>query len=220
MGQPKAVVFDVVETLMSLQPLRIRLTDVGLAAEALERWFDRTLRDGMALTLAGDYRPFPAVAAEALRILAHGRIGDEAVAHVMAGFDQLPAQPDAEPAMRTLCDAGISMACLSNGTAESTVAFLDRNGLSRYISDVVAATAVDRWKPARQLYDHALGVLGRPAEEVALAAVHAFDCHGAKRRGWTTGWSSRLEGHYAEIFLRADVAGIDLEDVATKLVNL
>lgn len=62
---PRIVVFDVVETLISLEPLRSRFVEVGLPGAALEPWFDRLLRDGMALTLAGDYAPFPAVAASA-----------------------------------------------------------------------------------------------------------------------------------------------------------
>lgn len=61
-NRPRVVVFDVVETLMSLEPLRHRFSEVGAPPELLERWFDRLLRDGMALTLAGDYEPFPKVA--------------------------------------------------------------------------------------------------------------------------------------------------------------
>lgn len=30
----------------------------------------------------------------------------------MTGFAELPAQPDAEPAMRALADAGVRVACL------------------------------------------------------------------------------------------------------------
>lgn len=219
-GRPRVVVFDVVETLMSLQPLRSRLADVGLGAGALERWFDRLLRDGMALTIAGDYQPFPALAAAALRTLGRGELDDDAVAHVLAGLTELPAHPDVEPAMRTLADAEISMACLSNGTAEATTDFLARTNLGGYIDHIISATQVNRWKPARQVYDHALHTIARPAGEVALVAVHAFDCHGAKRAGWTTGWASRAEGHYAETFTPADVAGHDLVDVATKLLAL
>jgi 2-haloacid dehalogenase len=65
--RPSVVVFDVVETLMSPEPLRPRFADVGAPPELLEGWFDRLLRDGMALTLAGDYEPFPRVADAALR---------------------------------------------------------------------------------------------------------------------------------------------------------
>lgn len=34
--QPRTVVFDVIETLMSLEPLRTRFADVGLAPTLLE----------------------------------------------------------------------------------------------------------------------------------------------------------------------------------------
>ena len=98
--RPQAVAFDVVETLISLEPLRRRFVEIGLHASALERWFDRMLRDGMALTLVGDYAPFPDVAMASLRVVGGGGLGDDEVRHVLDGFATLPAQPDAEPAMR------------------------------------------------------------------------------------------------------------------------
>ncbi|ORB95403.1 haloacid dehalogenase, type II [Mycobacterium persicum] len=218
--RPKAVVFDVVETLISLAPLRSRFADIGLAAELAERWFDRLLRDGIALSLAGDYQPFPVVAAAALRTLARDELDEDAVGHVMAGFGALPPPPDAEPAMRTLADSGISLACLSNGTAEATMDFLNRSSLGRYVDQVISVAEVRSWKPASPVYTHAAGVIGHRPEELALVAVHAFDCHGAKRAGWTTGWAGRTDGHYAEVFAPADVVGTDLVDVATKLLAL
>lgn len=65
--RPRAVAFDVVHTLMSLEPLRDRLTASGFPDTTLEWWFDRIVRDGMALTSTGDYVPFRAIAANALR---------------------------------------------------------------------------------------------------------------------------------------------------------
>ncbi len=66
---------------------------------------------------------------------------------------------------------------------------------------------------------YALDRIGRPAEDVALIAVHAFDCHGAHAEGLTTGWAGRLGKHYPEIFT-PDVTGVDLAEVATGLVAL
>jgi 2-haloacid dehalogenase len=218
--RPRVVAFDVVETLMSLEPLRDRFADVGLPGDLVARWFDRLLRDGMALTLAGDYEPFPRVADAALRTLTRGTITDDEVAHVLSGFAELPAQPDAEPAMRLLADHGITMVCLSNGAARTTGDFLRRAALDGYIDQVVSVADVHSWKPPARVYHHALDRIGRPAEEVALVAVHAFDCHGAHRVGLTTGWASRLEGHYATIFAPADVTGTDLVDVANGLLAL
>lgn len=223
MGQPhrpRTVAFDVVETLMSLEPLRRRLVDIGLPAPALERWFDRSLRDAMALTLAGDYQPFPLVAEAALRVIARGRLEDPQVRHVLEGFSQLPAQPDARPAMRILAEAGVWMVCLTNGARQSTEAFLERSGLTGYIDQVISITEVGMWKPRREVYQHALDRIGQPPERVALVAVHAFDCHGARAAGLITGWAARLEQHYGDVFHRADVTGQGLIAVATALLAL
>src|SRR6185369_289002 len=52
--RPAVVAFDVIETLMSLEPLRERLTEIGQPAYMLEAWYTRTLRDGMALSETGE----------------------------------------------------------------------------------------------------------------------------------------------------------------------
>ncbi len=218
--RPHTVVFDVVETLISLEPLRRRFVEVGLHASVLEHWFDRMLRDGMALTLAGDYAPFPDVAASALHVIGRGRLSGDAVRHVLDGFTELPAQPDAEPAMRALIDAGISIVCLSNGARASTEAFLERSSLEQLVDQVISVAEVGKWKPPPEVYRYTLERVGRPAEEVALVAVHAFDCHGAHAVGLTTGWAARLERHYGDVFTPADVVGEDLVDVVTGLVAL
>ncbi len=114
----------------------------------------------------------------------------------------------------------MSVVCLSNGARESTEAFLDRSGLDRFVDQVISVADVRMWKPPRAVYEHALTRIDRPADEVALVAVHAFDCHGAHAAGLTTGWAGRLEKHYAEIFTRADVIGDDLVDVSRALVAL
>ena len=49
-GRPSVVVFDVVETLMSLEPLRQRFAEASVAPELLERWFD-----GRELFNQGDF---------------------------------------------------------------------------------------------------------------------------------------------------------------------
>jgi 2-haloacid dehalogenase len=218
--RPAAVAFDVVETLVSLEPLRDRFVEIGLAASTLERWFTLMLRDGMALTLAGNYQPFPVVAASALRVIGGGALTDAQVRRVLDGFAELPAQPDAEPAMHVLADGGVSIVCLSNGAQESTEAFLDRSGLDRFVDQVISVADVGKWKPPPEVYRYALDRIGRPAGEVALVAVHAFDCHGAHAAGLTTGWARRHELHYGDIFTTADVIGEDLVEVADGLLAL
>lgn len=218
--RPAAVAFDVVETLIALEPLGERFEEVGLSAGYLREWFARTLVHGIALSATGDYVPFPEAAGEALRLVSGYRMSDDDVAYVLAGFGELPAHPDAEPAMRMLAEAGVRVVCLTNGAASTTEAFLARTGLNAHVEQVIATAEVSSWKPPARVYQHALDRLGLRAEAVALVAVHAWDCHGAKRAGLTTGWAGRLEGGYGSIFAPADVTGADLVEVARGLLAL
>jgi len=216
--RPAVVAFDVIETLASLEPLRARLTQTGQPPGLLEAWYTRTLRDGMALSATGDYTGFTEVADAALRGLTHYTISDDQVAYVMAGFDELPAFPDALPAVTQLAEAGLRVACLTNGSASFTSSFVERAGLR--VDRIISVGEVYRWKPASVVYLYAAEVLGVSPDRLALVAAHDWDCHGAKRAGLTTGWVSRKAGGFGAPFAPPDVQGEDLTEVAAKLLAL
>jgi 2-haloacid dehalogenase len=218
--RPAVVAFDVIETLMSLEPLRARLTDIGQPPALLEAWYTRTLRDGMALSATGDFVAFGDVAEAALRALTNYTIGDEQVASVMAGWEDLPAFPDALPAITQLTEAGVRVACLTNGSAYLVSSFINRTGRGSGVDRVISVEEVYRWKPAGVVYRYATEVLGVPPDRLALVAAHDWDCHGAKRAGLTTGWVSRKSGGYGAPFAPPDVTGEDLTEVAAKLLAL
>jgi 2-haloacid dehalogenase len=218
--RPAVVAFNVIETLMSLEPLRARLTEVGQPPHLLEAWYTRTLRDGMALSATGDFAAFTDVAEAALRGSANYSISDEQVAQVMAGLADLPAFPDALPAITTLTDAGVRVACLTNGTADLTSSFVNRSGLGALVERVITVGEVYRWKPAVVVYLYAAEVMGVPPDQMALVAAHDWDCHGAKRAGLTTGFVTRKTGGFGAPFARPDVVGEDLTEVAAKLLAL
>lgn len=219
-SRPDVVTFDVIETLMPLEPLRQRITDIGQPAHLLELWFTRTLRDGIALAATREYAPFSEVAAQALRVVSGYRVDGGGVEHVLAGFGSLPAHPDAAPAVRLLAGAGLRIACLTNGSERVTVSFLRRSGLAAHVERVISVEEIGTWKPPASVYLHAASVLGVTPGRLALIAAHAWDCHGAKRAGLTTGWVSRLERRYSPIFAPPDVTGDDLGQVADALLRL
>jgi 2-haloacid dehalogenase len=218
--RPEVVAFDVIETLMSLEPLRERLTALGQPPHMLEAWYTRTLRDGMALSATGDFVAFTDVAESALRALTHYTISDEQVAQVMDGFGELPAFPEALPAITALTDAGLRVACLSNGSAHLVSSFVNRSGLGSLVDRVITVGEVYRWKPAGVVYRYAAEMLDVPPERMALVAAHDWDCHGAKRAGLTTGFVSRKSGGYGAPFAPPDVAADDLTEVVAGLLAL
>lgn len=219
-GRINAVAFDVLETLLDLDPIGDRLEEVGQPAAVLGPFFMRFQRDAMALTLSGDNADFTATARQALRTETKQTMSEDAIAHVLEGFAKVPAFPDAMPALQKLSEAGVTIGCLTVGDPDNTRSFLAGAGLETYVNHVVTSDVVGVWKPAPDVYHYTAKALGCDLNRMALVAVHAWDCHGAKRAGALAGWCSRLEGEPGDVFQPADVRGDDLVEVVEGLLAL
>lgn len=217
--RPMVVAFDVIETLFSLAPVGEALERAGCGPRGLDLFFARMLRDGFALSAAGDYRRFPELAAQATTFVLPEASPEQRQA-VLDAFDRLEPHPDAEPAMAALAGAGVRIVTLTNGGAETTSKLLQKAGLDRYVEATLSVEQPRRWKPAPEPYRFAADTLGLPPERLALVAVHSWDVHGAARVGLVTGWASRLEGDFPAVFEPPDVSGPDLVTVAGGLLEL
>ena len=221
--RPRAVAFDVMGTLFPLGPLRELIVGLGLPPQALELWFARTLRDGFALSAAGDFQPFPLLAwANLDGLLAqHDRPTEpHRIDEVFNRLSKLPARPDTAAAMTLLIKAGIRVLTVTNGTRKNTQSLLNGAGLDRFIKQIVTIDDVKAWKPRSEVYLHAASQLGIPPGSLALVAAHAWDCYGAARAGLVTGWVSRPEMRFNPAFGEPDVQGETLTAVADALLGL
>jgi len=217
---PKAVVFDVLETLLDISPLAARFRDVGQSEAVLDAWFMRFQRDAMALSLAGDPAFFEPVARQALRTEAQHALSEDDIDHILEGFGSLPAFDDAAPALQRLVDAGVTTACLTVGSPANTQRFLLQAGLDELLQHVITIRhAGGVWKPAPEVYRFMADTLGVPIDCTALIAVHAWACHGAKKAGAQAGWCDRLESEPGDVFQPADVRGSSLVEVVDSLLQ-
>jgi 2-haloacid dehalogenase len=213
-----AVVFDVNETLFSLQRLRPAFAHAGLDPAQVPLWFARLLRDGFALTAMGGYAPFADLAADALRSLDPQRVDDTVVADVLAAFRELDPHPDVRPSFELLREAGIPAVTLTNGGVELVQGLLARAGLSGLVDRCLSVDAVRRWKPAADPYQHAATELGTAVDRLALVAAHPWDCAGAHAAGLRSGWVNRTGDPWPKVFPTVDVSGADLPTVVTGLI--
>lgn len=218
--RPSVIAFDVIETLFPLEPLRRRLVEVGQPGHVLELWFSRLLRDAFALVASDGYRPFGQIAAGALSSATGHALSSDSIQQVLAGFRELDPHPDVGPALRRARESGAQVVTLTNGSAEITGELLQRAGVDAYVHRMLSVDDVQRWKPAPAVYLHAARTCGVPPGRTALVAAHAWDTHGAHQAGLTTGWVSRLEGRFPDIFATPDVTGDDLVTVVDRLLGL
>ena len=218
--RPRAVLIDVFETMLRVDALRSRFVDVGRPDHEWELFFTRTLRDGMALTLAGGVRPFADVARAALRTTTGHKLSEDALDHVLAGFRELPPHPDVEPALRTLARARVPAYAFTHGTGEVACAALDRAGLRTYLRRVLSTEEIRTFKPPARAYHWACQQLEAPADRVALIAAHSWDVHGAVRAGLVGALATRLEGAVPAVVITPHVAETGLDAVVDALLAL
>lgn len=132
------VVLDVNETLSDMSPLAARFEQVGAPAHVRATWFAGVLRDGFALTVARGQAEFATLARVGLRSLLaslDGLVVDptEAADFVLAGLAELPLHPDVHPGLERMHAAGVRLVTLSNGSAETAAALLERGGAAGFV---------------------------------------------------------------------------------------
>jgi 2-haloacid dehalogenase len=218
--RPRAVLLDVFETVLRVDALRERFVDVGRPEHECELFFARTLRDGMALTLAGGVHPFGEVARAALRTTTGHTLSEPALDHVLEGFRELPPHPDAEPALMALARARIPVYAFTHGSAAVARDALDAAGLRTYLRELLSTEEIRSFKPPARVYHWACRRAEVPVERTALVAVHSWDVHGAVRAGLVGALATRLEGRVPDVVARPHVVAERLDDVVTQLLDL
>ncbi len=188
MPRPKAIAFDVIETLFSLEPLRPRLQRAGLDGSDLEVFFASLLRDAFALGAVGLYRPFKEVADSTLSQMG---VADADRQSIFEGFSSLSAYDDVRPTFERLRAQTIAVICLTNGNPDVTRTILDREGLADLVDRTISIDEIGCWKPQARVYNYAAEAAGVEPGEMALVACHAWDCQGALSAGVKAGYVNR-----------------------------
>lgn len=215
---PSVIVFDVNETLSDMSPLSTRFAEIGAPAHLARIWFTALLRDGFALAAAGGTATFSTIGAETLRGTLQGvaltqRV-DDAVAHIMNGFDTLSLHSDIADGIARLKSAGLRLVTLSNGSAQVAESLLTRSRLRGEFEAILTVEDAPAWKPARAAYDYAAAACGVAPADLLLVAVHPWDIHGAAQAGLSTAWLNRSGDVYPSYFTAPDHTISALGDLA------
>jgi 2-haloacid dehalogenase len=213
------VVFDVIGTLFSLDPVRRRMTELGAPSLALDVWFSDSLRDYFAASYAGAYMPFAKVLGASMDRLSDALglgLTEDQRASVMGALGRLPLQPGATDAFRAFADAGWSQITLTNGSESFTRSLLEGAGVDSYFTAVLSCDEIGKSKPHPDVYELAR----RHAEgEVWMVAAHAWDLQGAARVGFKTAYVTSKEASYLSVYPAPDVIEDELSAVASSILQ-
>ena len=203
--RPSVIAFDVNETLSDLSPLGARFVEVGASASAAPLWFAAVLRDGFALTAAGENPPFAGVAREVLlsqlsqSVL--NRSVEEAARHVMDGFFSLELHADVASGVDRLHEDGFRLVTLSNGATAVAERLLTAGNIRDRFERLLSVEDAGAWKPSARAYEYAAQECEVKPEELLLVAVHPWDVDGARRAGLQSAWVNRSGAEFPATFL-------------------
>ncbi len=180
------VAFDAFGTLFDLSGLKPRLEErfAGRGEAVFGGFTSRLVPYTWHLTASGRYRPIMEVATAAFAAAAReaGADLDEPAARELAGgLTELPAYPDVAAALEALGDR--RLAVLSNGTAPGIDALIRGAGVEGHFDHLLAADAVERFKPAPEAYGLLTDAFRAQPADLMLVSAHEWDIAGAQTAG-------------------------------------
>jgi len=191
-GREKIVMFDLIGTLFAIEQLQPALYNLGLTdPESAQCWFNATLRDGNALSLTSQYKPFSLVATSNLldMLQRHGLPAPpDKVQTAIAAFQRIPMRADSAAALLALRIDNWCAVTLSNAEKALAVDLLAQNGASDLVKQVISVDDPDirRWTPDRRAYSGAATLLGVDPNNVWYVSSQPWDIQGARYAGMKT----------------------------------
>jgi 2-haloacid dehalogenase len=216
----RVLVFDVIETLLDLRPLRERFAAVFGDPDPSGEWFARLLHGSLVATVTDSYEDFGVLAGRALDAVAWRRrhdLSEEDREAILGTLGRLPPHPEALGALERLRSGGFTLATLTNSSGEVAGRQLDTAGLAGFFDQILSVEAVRRYKPAPEPYLMAAERLGRKPSDVRMVAAHDWDVWGALRAGCAAAFVARGDRPFV-LGQPPDIVGSDLTAVAEAIL--
>lgn len=180
--------------------------------------------------MAGSYDNFFNITRNALKhALSEAAIEleDEQIKQLMDEYDHLSTFPDVTPALQNLNSRpDIKSVIFSNGTKEMVSnSVLRSQSLSPHaalFADLVTVDAVQKFKPAPEVYQHLATSTGAEMEDIWLVTANPFDVVGATKCGVKAAWLDRNGRGWEDAAapaLRPRIIGQSLDEVIKAILN-
>ena len=204
----KLVIFDVNETMFSLDSIATKFETLGLPNLSASLWFSNILKEGFANSSIGNFQTFKKIANNELkRIFLKFKIKYHNCysSIIFDEFSKLKAHKDIIDSIRLLENKKLKMVTLTNGSKDNTLKLLKNSGLQSYISRCFSINELRTWKPDKKTYIYVCKEMNVPPSKTLMIAAHAWDVNGAKKAGLKTGYITRYEKVLSEIYTEPDL---------------
>ncbi len=217
------LIFDVNETLLSVDALQSEFSRVFGDPHVLKEWFDAVVLYSQTATLIDDYEDFSTLADQAIDMVASAR---EVVMHnddkrgILERMLSLPAHPEVPAALEGLRAAGFCLSALTNSSHKAAEGQLTNAGIRHLFERVLSVDAVGKFKPAPEVYAYAASELKAIPGEMLLIAAHPWDVQGAMRAGLRGAFIKRAGKAWFSKSLKPEFTAANLAELTVQLLAM
>jgi len=192
----KACVFDAYGTLFDIAAAANRCKDAlgDKAGPLTDIWRTKQLQYTWLRSLMREYTEFWKVTGDALDYaMATLGIEDKALRkRLMEVYLHLDAYPEVKDMLKTLKDAGIKTAVLTNGNPRMVKAAVKSAGLTKLLDACLSVDSVGIYKPDPRVYKLGETALKTKAKNACFMSSNAWDAWAAAHFGYNVVWVNRF----------------------------
>ncbi len=216
----KLIIFDVNQTMFSLNEIKKRFVKNKLKKVWVDIWFNSILKEGFSYSLSGNFINFKTIGINELKkiFLQNNRsIKRDILIDIMEGFKYLDVHPDILKTLNFLKNENLKVITLTNGSAINTRVLLKKNKLEGLVDHCLSIENFKVWKPHKNVYLKTCKIMEINPKNSLMIAAHGWDINGAKLAGLKTGYISRYEKNISDFYYKPDYFGKDSYDVIRQL---
>jgi 2-haloacid dehalogenase len=222
----RVLAFDVYGTLVDVHGIE-KTAEPFLSAQSsvfVARWREKTLDYAFRRGLMQHYVDFGECGRQALDFVdteMRTRLTSEQKKALLESQQQLPAFPDAIPALARLRENQQVLVAFSNGTIQAVNHILSAAQLASYFSQIISVDKIRTFKPSPAVYAYLTRSVAADAKSVWLISSNAWDVIGAKSAGLRAVWVQRNSGQVFDPWgIEPDITVKDLTECARFFAEL
>ncbi len=214
------VIFDVNQTMFSLNALKKKFKEFGLKQSLVNNWFLSVLKEGFSSSLSQQFVDFKTIGKnELIKIFLQNNTlyNHKIINSILGEFSNLKVHPDIKTSLKYLKKNKIKIVTLTNGSVLNTKLLLKKNNINNFIDECFSINSFKIWKPAREVYLKTCEKMKIKPGRALMIAAHGWDINGAKLAGLKTAYITRYEKNLSDFYYRPDYVGSDSREIIKKL---
>ena len=214
--------FDVNETLLNLDGLKIKFKKYFNDENLLSEWFGSVINSAFLCTIVNEQIDFSEVGKKMLISMSekyNQNLKNDEVIEIITTMRNLDPHNDVVESLDLLKKNKFKMIALTNSNIESAKQQLRNSKIIDYFDQVISVEEFNALKPSSKVYLEASNRMKCSISSMRMIACHAWDLIGASKSGMKVAYVQRTGQYWNPIFSKPEIFENNLIDLAKKIIE-